>query len=100
DALGSVRVVTDQQKNEIERHDYLPFGEEWCGTDPCAAVKTGQPLRFAGKARDVETALDYLGARYLDTSLARFTTVDTALDPEAALANPQKWNRYAYVLNN
>ena len=29
DALGSVRAVTDQQGRVVERHDYLPFGEEW-----------------------------------------------------------------------
>jgi len=29
DAIGSVRVITDQTGAVIERHDYLPFGEEW-----------------------------------------------------------------------
>jgi hypothetical protein len=28
DAVGNVRAVTDQARNVIERHDYLPFGEE------------------------------------------------------------------------
>ena len=45
DALGSVRVVTDQAGQVIARHDFLPFGEEW---NPPATAKekklfTGQP---------------------------------------------------------
>jgi RHS repeat-associated protein len=96
DALGSVRVVTNASGAVIERHDYLPFGEEW---NPPASTP-GQPLHFSGKEHDKETGLDYFGARYYAAKTARFTTVDPFLDQHAALTNPQRWNRYAYVLNN
>ena len=29
DAVGNVRAVTNQAGQVVERHDYLPFGEEW-----------------------------------------------------------------------
>jgi RHS repeat-associated protein len=94
DAVGSVRAVTDVHGNVLRRHDYYPFGEE------AAPTAAEDPLRFAGKERDVETGLDYFGARYYASRTGRFTTVDPALDIEAALVDPQRWNRYAYALNN
>jgi RHS repeat-associated protein len=101
DGIGNVRVVTDAAGAVIERHDYLPFGEEWCGTAVCGANRTpGQPLRFTGKERDAETGLDYFGARYYRANAGRFTTVDPVMNVDAAIAVPQKWNRYAYALGN
>jgi RHS repeat-associated protein len=94
DAVGNVRAVTDQQGNVIERHDYLPFGEEW---NPQPGT---QPRRFTGKERDQETGLDYFGARYYGSRIGRFTTVDPNKNIWRAIFNPQKWNRYAYSLNN
>jgi len=102
DLLGNVRAVTDEKKNVIERHDYLPFGEE-CTTGPCASnpgVGAGQPRKFTGKERDQETGLDYFGARYYASKIGRFTTLDPYLDQQAALLDPQHWNRYAYGRNN
>lgn len=95
DAIGSVRLVTDADGQVVERYDYLPFGEPW------TASPTGtETRRFAGKERDAETGLDYLGARYYASQTGRFTTVDPLLDIEQALVDPQRWNRYAYALNN
>ncbi len=100
DALGSVRVVTDAAGGIVERHDYLPFGEE-CTTGPCAGNPAGtQPRKFTDKERDAETGLDYFGARYYGSRTARFTTVDPVFTWKENLADPQRWNRYAYVRNN
>jgi RHS repeat-associated protein len=93
DAVGNVRVVTDQAGNVIERHDYLPFGEE---INPTGS----QTKRFTGKERDAETGLDYFGARYYGSKIGRFTSVDPNLDAKRALLDPQEWNRYAYGRNN
>src|SRR5207249_3243282 len=92
DALGSVRAITDQNGALVERHDYLPFGEEW---NPQQSI---DPRKFTGKERDAETGLDYFGARYYHNAEGRFTTVDQIVDHEAALTNPQRWNRYTYGL--
>lgn len=93
DALGSVRAVTNQSGAVIERHDYLPFGEE---VSPPAGAQSRQ---FTGQERDAETGMDYFGARYFSAKRARFTTVDPDLGIETALVDPQRWNRYAYVGN-
>jgi RHS repeat-associated protein len=100
DATGNVLAVTNQAGQVVETHDYLPFGEELCGNAPCSGPAAGQPKRFTGKERDVETGLDYFGARYYRANLGRFTTVDPQLDAKKALFDPQRWNRYAYVSNN
>ena len=97
DALGSVRAMTDGTGRVLERHDYLPFGEEW---QPAPPRPEGQPLRFTGKERDGETGLDYFGARYYGPRTARFTTVDPVMNLSLNPADPQRWNRYAYVLGN
>jgi len=91
DAIGSVRMITDAAGQVVQRHDYLPFGEEW-GNQP-------QDKRmFAGKEQDQETGFDYVGARYYASGNGRFTTPDDSsyMDP----FDPQSMNRYAYVYNN
>ena len=95
DAIGSVRMTTDASGQVLQRHDYLPFGEEWPATPPQPG-----PRLFAGKERDQATGFDYFGGRYYANTTGRFTTVDPALDATAAVTNPQRWNRYAYVSNN
>src|SRR5262245_61303794 len=55
DAIGNVLAVTSYNGAVVEQHDYLPYGEELCGTQACGSVNPGQPKRFTGKERDVET---------------------------------------------
>lgn len=98
DALGSVRAVSNQAGQVVETHDYLPYGEESCGSGGCGPA--AQPKRFTGKDRDVETGLDYFGARYYGPSIGRFTAVDPFLGQAAAVIDPQRWNRYAFASNN
>src|SRR5262245_10085110 len=87
DALGSVRVVTNEAGQVVERHDLLPFGEE-CVTGECASnpqAGAGQPKKFTGKERDAETGLDYFGARYHGSKIGRFTTVDPGINISESL---------------
>jgi RHS repeat-associated protein len=102
DALGSTRVLTDAGGTVVERHDYLAFGEE-CTSGTCAfnpGLGAGAPRKFTGKERDVETGLDYFGARYLAAPLARFTSHDPVMNGARSRTEPLGWNRYAYALNN
>ena len=94
DALGSVRVVTNEAGEVLRRHDYLPFGEEW------PERSTTDKRLFTGKERDFETGLDYFGARYYRAEVGRFSTVDPVVTFDENLVDPQRWNRYAYVRNN
>jgi hypothetical protein len=56
DAIGSVRMITNNAGQVVARYDFLPFGESW---SPPAASEVRQ---FGGKERDVETGFDYFGA--------------------------------------
>jgi RHS repeat-associated protein len=91
DHLGTVRVITDNAGTVVSTHDYYPFGESMKGF---ASFNTHQ---FTGHERDAESGMDYMMARYYTSSVSRFMSVDPALRPSG---DPQKWNRYTYVLNN
>lgn len=106
DALGSVRMVTDQTGVVVSRRDYYPFGAEIDGTENGRAaideysVDPNARERFTGKKRDAESSLDYFGARYYSASMGRFTSVDPAMDVKSIFGAPQGWNRYSYADNN
>jgi RHS repeat-associated protein len=51
------------------------------------------------KERDIETGLDYFGARYYASTQGRFTSSDPLLSSGSVYA-PQTWNRYSYTINN
>jgi RHS repeat-associated protein len=104
DHLGSTRLVTGDNAAIIARHDYLPFGEEipagqarrnseWGAND-----KVNQ--KFTGKERDLETGLDYFGARYMSSAQGRFTSPDPTFLNILKVTNPQRWNLYGYATNN
>jgi RHS repeat-associated protein len=105
DHLGSTRVVTDGTGVVKARHDYLPFGEEIGsniggrdGVTGYAAVDLTRQ-KFTGQQRDTESGLDYFGARYYSGAQGRFTSVDPS-SKSMDKGNPQRWNRYSYVLGN
>lgn len=39
-------------------------------------------------------------ARYYEAGLGRFVSTDPAFEVHKSVHNPQRWNRYSYVLNN
>lgn len=105
DHLGSPRVITNSSAGVVSRHDYMPFGEEigsGVGGRTVGSgfgVAEGLRKKFTSHERDVETGLDYMQARYYQGLQGRFTSADPLL-ASGRSANPQSWNRYAYVLNN
>jgi RHS repeat-associated protein len=96
DAIGSVRMVTNEAAQVVARYDFQPFGLPL----PVTPAPPPEARQFAGTERDTETEFDYFGARYYASGNGRFTTVDPVLNLEAALTEPQRWNRYAYAVNN
>jgi RHS repeat-associated protein len=94
DHLGNIRAVTDSNGNVVERHDFYPFGEE------ISQSQSKDQYLFTGKPRDLETGLDYFGARYYSSSLSRWLSADQITDLKRNIENPQRWNLYIYVLNN
>ncbi len=105
DHLGSTRLVTKQDKSVVECRDFFPFGERIAsglnGRSLTCYGGTGDAVKqqFTGKERDVESSLDYFGARYYSARLGRFTGVDPA-NAGAVPSVPQSWNGYAYAINN
>ncbi|HWG20812.1 MAG TPA: RHS repeat-associated core domain-containing protein [Terracidiphilus sp.] len=55
---------------------------------------------FTGKERDTESGNDYFEARYYSSAMGRFMSPDPVIQNELRLLNPQRWNKYAYVINN
>jgi RHS repeat-associated protein len=106
DQLGTPRMVFDQSGAlaNVSRHDYLPFGEElYAGTGGRTTTQgyVGDSTRqkFTKYERDNETGLDFAEARYFASVQGRFTSPDP-FGGSATIANPQTFNRYAYVGNN
>ena len=66
-----------------------------CASDVCFAS-----CRSTGKERDAESGNDYFGARYYASSMGRWLSPDPKQPNIKFLFNPQKWNKYNYVLNN
>jgi RHS repeat-associated protein len=110
DHLGSTRAVTSGGFGTVKaRYDYLPFGEELAAG---IGIRTAGPSglgyspspdqlrqKFDGYARDSETGLDFAGARYYGGVMGRFTSPDDFWK-DTQLADPQSWNKYAFVRNN
>src|SRR5260370_37513001 len=81
----------------------LPFGEELTtqgGRSPqLGYVGDATRQKFTLKERDIETGLDYLGARYYASMEGRFTSADDFFK-DSQPEDPQSWNKHTYVRNN
>lgn len=103
DPAGTPLALSDASGQVVWDADYKPFGEE--GT---IAGSRDNNRRFVGKEKDAETGLDYFGARYMAVETGRFLSPDPvrAVDQFSGqvnvsiLDNPQRFNTYAYSLNN
>ena len=97
DHLGNTRIVYSTTipncgtpKYTLEAvMDYFPYGKILR-----QFIKTPEKYVTTGHERDVETGLDYRGARFYDSDVARFLS----LDPLAA--EFPEWSDYNYVLGN
>jgi RHS repeat-associated protein len=106
DNLGSPRVITDNGGNVSSRRDFMPFGEDLnvgvggrSATNKYSATTDNIRQKFTGYEKDDETGLDFAEARYYNNLHGRFTAVDPML-ASGRSADPQSFNRYAYVSNN
>lgn len=99
DWLGTQRMQTTATGAVSELCSSYPFGDGLSCTGEDATEH-----HFTSKERDVESGLDYFGARYLSSNLGRWMTPDWAAAPTdvpyANFGDPQTLNLYAYVSNN
>ena len=89
DLLGSTRSVVEAT-TVVESYDFDPWGLLMPGRTLGNGTKEG----FTGKEQDVETGLDYFGARYYMPALGRWTGVDPLAE-----RHPE-WTPYNYVLDD
>ncbi|MBL7994997.1 RHS repeat-associated core domain-containing protein, partial [bacterium] len=90
DHLGSVRVTLKEDGSIDSWSDYYPFGKEARGSSTVNEPKE----QFTGKERDYESGLDYFGARYYNSEVGRWMSVD----PKSA-KGPQ-YSPYLYTFDN
>jgi len=92
DHLGSIRQTISEGGSFLSAQDYYPYGK----MIPSRVMNSGEvnsKFKFTSKERDVETGLDYFGARYYNSSIGLWHSVD----PLAA--KYPGWSPYNYVLN-
>ncbi len=90
DHLGSIRRAALVNGSLISARNYYPYGETM---QEYQSGTKNRKYRFTGKERDDETNQDYFGARYYDSELGRWNTVDPMAEkyPE--------WSPYNYCIN-
>ena len=91
DHLGSSSWITDNTGQPIQHLHYLPFGEDWVDQ---RTTSWNTPYTFSGKEKDVETGYGYFGARYYDSGLSIWLSVDPMSDKYPSLSP------YTYCANN
>ena len=78
----------------------LPFGDGL----QCVGASDPSPDHFTDKPRDIETGLDYFGARYFSSAMGRWLSPDWGVKPVAVpyadFGEPQSLNLYRYAENN
>lgn len=92
DHLGSIRMRTDGAGRVVRKYKYDPFGNDL----PGSSTQNDDILRFTEHERDNDQQT-YMLARYYHPKFARFNSIDPI---QGSPADPQSWNRYAYVKNN
>jgi RHS repeat-associated protein len=91
DHLGSSSWITDNSGNAIQHLHYLPFGEDWVDQRNSS---WNAPYTFSGKEKDTETGYGYYGARYYDSGLSIWLSVDPMSDKYPSMSP------YNYCANN
>jgi RHS repeat-associated protein len=93
DHLGSIRAVLDTTNTVVSAQDYDCWGYL---IENRTYENTAMRYKFTGKERDkdLENNYDYFGARYYDSRIANWTSVDPLFEKHI------QWTPYNYVLRN
>ncbi|MGC9330452.1 MAG: RHS repeat domain-containing protein [Bacteroidales bacterium] len=91
DHLGSAVFISDFQGQAEQHLQYLPFGELWVNQQN---YYFDTRYKFSAKELDSESGYNYFGARYYDSELSNWLSVDP-------LADERSWvSPYSYVQNS
>jgi len=90
DHLGSIRqTIYKNDFSIVNKQDYTPFGEEFFTVTNLPAK-----YKFTEKERDLETGLDYFGARYYNSKTALWLSVDPLAEKYHG------WSPFNYTVGN
>ena len=93
DHLGDVKMIINSSGVKDSWNDYYPFGMQMDLRN--GTTSADARYKFTGKERDVvETGYDYFGARYYDSRIGRWMSLDL-LEDEYPYSSP-----YVYVQND
>ncbi|RWX44584.1 RHS repeat-associated core domain-containing protein [Candidatus Electrothrix aarhusensis] len=90
DHLGSPSVVTDADGAVVEESVFYPYG-----ADRAQTGSVDSEYRFTGKELDGETGLHYFEARYYDSVVGRFVSVDPLIE-----ASQEELDTYINIHDN
>jgi RHS repeat-associated protein len=93
DHLGSSRLATTPSRTLYSSTAYAPYGEPYSQSGTT-------DLSFTGQEQDTVSGIYDFPARNYPVNQGRWIAPDPAGLAATNPANPQSWNRYAYVLNN
>jgi RHS repeat-associated protein len=111
DHLGSTNIVSDETGNIVDDVEYYPYGETRLNQP---TYPTNAQRQYIAQFKD-GNSLNYLNARYYDSSRGQFESEDPVFlalgdgsavkrvaqqSQEVALANPQTLNSYSYAGDN
>ena len=105
DHLSGSNLATDTNGDVVELNDYYPFGDSRIEDRVGSHVND---YMFTGQEKDEETGQYYYKARYYNSELGRFTSIDPIIINDAKqsgqkleniLNRPQLFNSYSYVAN-
>lgn len=91
DISGTPMAATNSTGALLWKESYRPYG------DPMRPPAIDNNIWFTGKPYDKDSGLSYMGARYYDPLIGRFTGIDPVGFKEG---NLHSFNRYAYANNN
>ena len=92
DHLGSASFVTDIGGNAVQHLQYLPYGELFVSQRK--SKEFDSRYKFTAKELDNETSYTYFGARYYDSELSGWLSVDPMSDKYPSLSP------YCYTADN
>jgi len=99
DHLGTIRAVMDTNNTVVAAYDYDPWGYPLENRTYESGGSVGSKYKFTAKERDKESSADgigydYFGARYYDSRIANWTSVDPLFEKHF------DFTPYNYVLRN
>jgi len=99
DWLGSTRLLSTPSRSAQPAMAYAPFGEGYAGGQNWVHFTVAESWTVADGENQSGSLEDFMFRRYSPVQ-GRWISPDPAGMGAVNMANPQSWNRYAYVTNS